>query len=276
LTIKSSNKNKRRYNVKKIKVLALLAFASLSACGFQTVDAGHKGIETRFGEVVGKPLDPGLHWYNPFSSGIHTYSVRQEAWSDKTTIFTKDTQKVEVEFTIMFYPDPDAVIDLYKTVGDERALVAKVIKPVVLGSLKDSIGQVIADELVQKRELVTKNAFKVAKDSLKDRHVLVVDLQFTNLNFDDAYERAVEEKVVAIQSAIKAKNKTVQIEEEAKQTVKTAEAEATAMRIKSQALAQNKGLVEFTIAEKWDGKLPVYMFGSTTPLLDLKSLGKGQ
>ena len=68
------------------------------------------------------------------------------------------------------------------------------------------------------------------------------------------------------------KNETVRIEEEAKQTVKTAQAEAEAMRIKSQALSQNKGLVEFEIAKKWDGKLPVYMMGNSVPLIDFKSL----
>ena len=51
-----------------------------------------------------------------------------------------------------------------------------------------------------------------------------------NLDFDDAYEKAVEAKVVAIQRAAEAKNETVQIEEQAKQTVKTAQAEAEAGR----------------------------------------------
>ena len=46
------------------------------------------------------------------------------------------------------------------------------------------------------------------------------------------------------------------------------------MRIKSQALAQNKGLVQFEIAQKWDGKLPVYMLGNSIPLLDLKNINK--
>ena len=69
--------------------------------------------------------------------------------------------------------------------------------------------------------------------------------KFKGLNeefdFDDAYEHAVEQKVVAIQSAQQAKNETVRIEEQAKQTIVTAKAQAEAMTIQSEALSKNKG-----------------------------------
>ena len=154
------------------------------------------------------------------------------------------------------------------------ALATNIIRPIVLGSIKDAIGQVIADNLVGEREKVTKAALKEVTENLVARHVEVTDLQLTNINFDDAYEKAVEMKVVAIQEALKAKNETVRIKEEADQRVTTAKAEAEAMRIKSQALAQNKGLVEFEAVQKWDGKLPQYMFGNSTPFIDMRGLGK--
>lgn len=254
--------------------LVLIVSLFLSACGFEVVDTGMRGVETRFGAVQGEPLPEGLHFYNPFTSSIIEYSVKQEKWAEKTAIFTKDTQRVDVEFAIVYYADPKYVHTLYKDVGKLDMLTEKIIKPVVLGSIKDAIGSVIADELVMKREIVTKEALREVQENLKEKHVLVSDLQFTNLDFDNAYEKAVEEKVVAIQNAQKAKNDTVRIMEEATQTVKTAQAEAESMRIKSQALAQNKGLVEFELAKKWDGRLPMYMFGSSTPMINMNSLGK--
>ena len=41
------------------------------------------------------------------------------------------------------------------------------------------------------------------------------------------------------------------------------------MQIRSQALAQNKGLVEYEAVQKWNGVLPVYMMGDTTPFVNL-------
>lgn len=254
--------------------LLVITALTLTGCGFEVVDTGHRGIETRFGEVVGQPLPEGLHFYNPFTSGIREYSVRQETWSAKTDIFTKDTQNVNVSFSVTYYPDPKFVNEFYVQYGDEASLVTKIIQPTILGPMKDAIGQVNADELIAKREQITKTAMAEITKSLAPSHVVVTGLQFTNLDFDDAYEKAVEEKVVATQKAQKAKNDTVTIEEQAKQTVKTAEAQATAMRIQSAALAQNKGLVEYELAKKWNGVLPTMMMGNSTPFINMNSLGR--
>lgn len=260
---------------KLVMLLAVtLAAASITGCGFEIVNTGNRGIQVTLGKVTGEPLPEGLYFYNPFTSSIHEYSVQQETWKAKTSVFTKDTQRTDIEFAVTYSADPSYVGELYRIFGGEKDLEDKVIQPVVTASIKDSIGQVIADELVGKRELVTKDTLRKVQDNLKERHVLVSDLQFTNLDFDDAYEKAVEQKVVAIQHAQMAKNKTVQVEEEAKQTVKTAEAQATSMKIQSAALAQNKGLVQYELAKKWNGVLPQMMFGNSTPLINMSDLGK--
>jgi regulator of protease activity HflC (stomatin/prohibitin superfamily) len=258
----------------KITKIILLATTALllSNCGFEVVDPGHRGIKINLGEVVGEPLPEGLHYYNPFTSDIKEFNIRQETWTQKTTIFTKDTQKVEVEFAVTYMPEAKAINKIYMEVGREDALIEKIIKPVSLGSIKDSIGQVIADELVSKREMVTRDALKEVQENLGHKHVVVTDLQFTNLDFDDAYEKAVEEKVVAIQQAQKAKNETVTIQEQAKQTVLSAQAQAESMKIQSQALAQNKGLIQYELAKKWNGVLPQYMIGNAVPLLDMSGM----
>jgi regulator of protease activity HflC (stomatin/prohibitin superfamily) len=249
-------------------VMLLIGLMGLTACG--TVDTGYRGVWVKFGEVIGEPVSEGLYWYNPFVWDLIEYQVQEEQWTEETEIFTRDTQSVKVQFTVVYYPDPKAVGRIYKEIGYGHQLEKKIIKPVVLGSLKDAIGQVIADELVGQREAVRQKALKEVQGNLAARSVIVTDIQFTNLDFNDAYEKAVEEKAEAVQHALKAKNITVQIKEEAEQKITTAKAEAESMRIKSQALAQNKGLVDFEAVQKWDGKLPVNMYGSAPiPFLNL-------
>ncbi len=257
------------------KLVLVLIALNLSACGFNVVDTGTRGIKVRLGEVIGEPLSEGLYFYNPFTTSIHEYSVREEKWTQKTEIFTKDTQKVDVEFSVVYYPDPKYVNSIFKDIGPQQMLEEKIVKPVVLGSIKDAIGGVIDAELVMKREIVTKTSLKEVQANLLARHVIVTDLQFTNLDFDDAYEKAVEQKVVAIQDAQKAVNQTVEVKEKAKQIEMTATAEANAMKIKSAALSQNKGLVAFEWVQKWDGKQPqIVMGGSSIPMLDMGKLIK--
>lgn len=252
----------------------LLALVSLSACGMEQVDEGYRGIYTEWGKVQGEPLAPGLHFYNPISADIFEMNVKEQKVEGTTEAFTRDTQKVHVTYSVTFYPEPNKIGNLYSQFGSSWHDV--VIPQVVLGSLKDVIGQYIADDLVSKREAAKHAAEAELKKSLADRSVIVTRLDLTNLNFDPAYEKAVEAKVVAIQRAAEAKNKTVQVEEEAKQKVTAAKADAESMRIKSQALSQNKGLVEYEAIQKWDGALPVYNFGQTIPIINLDRLGKNQ
>lgn len=252
-----------------MKYLALLSLVLLSACGFEVVDTGFRGVETNFGKVVGEPLDEGLHFYNPFTSDIVEVEVREQKLEDETECFTKDTQVVKIKFAANYYPDKSKIHNLYQQFGSDYA--EKIIKQKVLGSIKDSVGQYIADDLVQSRDKVRSTALKEMIEALAERSIVVTSLDFINLDFDDAYEKAVEAKVVAIQKAAEAKNKTVEVEENAKQTVMTANAEAEAMKIKSAALAQNKGLVQFEAVQKWNGVLPVNMYGSAPlPFLNVK------
>lgn len=254
----------------KLILVIGLAFL-LQACGFEQVDEGYRGIFTRFGKVEGEPLAPGLQFYNPITSNVFEISVREEKIEGKTDVFTKDTQTVTLTYVVTFYPDQNKIGQIFSQFG--RDWESKVISPAVLGSIKDSVGQYIADELVYQRKKVTDAAFQEIRAALATRNVTVTRLDITNLDFNDEYEKAVEAKVVATQRAAEEKNKTVQVEEQAKQTVKAAEAAATSMRIRSQALAQNKGLVQYEAVQKWDGKLPqIQLGGGSMPILDLKGL----
>lgn len=252
--------------------ILVIMFMFLTACGFEVVDTGYRGIETNMGQVVGEPKTEGLYFYNPLTSNIVEYMVREDKYEDSTIAFTKDTQQVKIDFTIIWKPNDKQVHTLYKEVGQTSAVEEKILKPIVLGSLKDSIGLLIADDLVSKRDLAAKTALSTVQEALKERHILVTDLQLTNLDFDDQYEKAVEEKVVALQLSQKAINETRTIEEKAKQKVKTAQADAEAMRIKSAALQQNKNLVEYEAVLRWDGKLPEMMMGGATPFINLNAV----
>jgi prohibitin 2 len=255
---------------KTIGLALCLLTVGLAGCGMKQVDEGYRGIKTKWGKVVGEPLQPDLYFYNPISSDIFEMDVREKKMESQTTAFTRDTQSVAVTYVLTYYPDPKKIGILFSQFGlgwDDR-----IIGQAVLGSLKDVIGQYIADDLVSKREAAKQAVERELRAALLERGVTMTRLDFTNLDFDDAYEKAVEAKVVAIQKAAEAKNRTVEVEEEAKQKVTAAKADAESMRIKSQALSQNKGLVEYEAIQKWDGALPQYMFGSTIPMINLDKI----
>jgi regulator of protease activity HflC (stomatin/prohibitin superfamily) len=254
--------------------LAVTLLVALSGCGFEVVDEGYRGIYKYNGAVQGEPLSPGLHFYNPLFAGITEFDVMERKQEGESMAFTADTQNVIIKYAVTYYPDQKAVNQIFSQFGWEWE--TKLVPNAVLGSIKDVIGQYTADTLVSKRERATRDAEAEIKKTLAERKIIVTRLDITNLDFDDAYEKAVEAKVTAVQNAIAEKNKTVQIQEQANQTVATAKADAEAMRIKSQALSQNKGLVQFEAVQKWDGVLPqIILGGQSMPILDLKALSSG-
>jgi len=247
--------------------LMISSLVFLSGCGCEQVDSGYVGIETRFGEIQGKPLPPGLHFYNPLTSDIAEKEVREQKYEEKAISFTRDTQRVDITFALTFYPKPDQMADLWKQFGNDWE--KKLVPQAVQNAIKDVVGQYIADDLVGKRDEARTKAEAEVQKNLALNNIIATRLDFVNLDFDDAYEKAVEAKVVAVQKAAEAKNKTVEVEEKARQTVLSAKADAESMQIRSEALKANKGLVEYEAVQKWDGKLPQYMLGNSTPFIKL-------
>lgn len=256
----------------KTVLLAAIALVFVTSCGFRQVDEGSRGLRLHWGKVEGEPLAPGMAFYNPVTSAVIAIDVRERKGETATECYTNDNQRVNVGLALTYYPEADKIGQLYSQFGLDWE--QKIIGQVVLGSLKDVVGRYKADDLVGKREQARHEVQEELTKGVSKNGIIIGRLDLTNLKFDSAYEQAVESKVVAIQKAAEAKNKSVEVLEKAKQTVESAKADAEAMRIKSNALSQNKGLVQYEAIQKWNGQLPQYMFGSTVPILNLGDLGK--
>ena len=123
--------------------------------------------------------------------------------------------------------------------------------------------------MVSNREKATSEIYDSLKEAVLPYNIDVQSVIIENIDYSAQFERAIEQKQIATQDAIRAKNRTKQVEEEANQKVLAAKAEAESMRIRSQALSQNQNLVAYEAVQKWDGRLPVNMYGSAPiPFID--------
>jgi regulator of protease activity HflC (stomatin/prohibitin superfamily) len=264
-------KLKKDILMKKLLMMGMMVVmaASLSACGVEVVDTGHRGVETNFGKVnedLGS-LPEGLYFYNPFTSDIIEMDTRVEKWQTKTIAYTKDVQQATIEFGVNYHMVRDRVHIMYRDVG--RDWDNRLLPPIVQGQIKAVVGKWDAVELIANREKATREIESAIKTALLDKDVVLTKFEMTNIDYADEFEQAVENKVTAIQRAEAEKNRTVQISEQADQKLIIAQAHAEAMRIKAKALSQNKALVEYEAVRKWDGKMPQYMMGNTVPFLNL-------
>ncbi len=233
----------------------------------KVVDTGYRGIKTHFGKVIGESLPEGFYVYNPITTEIHQMDTKVQKYTHKMAAYTKDVQQADLKISVNTSLDPTKVHLLFQEVGVTYA--DKVIAPQISKAVKDTIGKWEADQLVSNREKATDEIFTSLKEALLPYHINTQNVVIENIDYSAQFERAIEEKQIATQDAIKAKNRTKQVEEEANQKVLAAKAEAESMRIRSQALSQNQNLVAYEAVQRWNGQLPVNLYGAAPiPFID--------
>lgn len=273
-----------------MRTIAAASMAIVAGCG--QVDTGEAGFFTRWGEVTSKaPLSEGLHFYEPWGTDLITYNIKNQTIKCKTPAFTKDVQGMDITLSVTFNLVKDKVIDLHTSTGKQYAKI--LIEPSILAATKDAIGKMEADAIVGNREIASKGILEALQTRLSPYGINVTLINIENIDYSDAFERAVEDKQVALQNSIKEKNETARLREVAQQNVikaeadakamlakaeadaqaklKVAEAEAKAIEMKNKALAQSKALIEYETVKTWDGKLPTQLLGGAPiPFLKLQ------
>lgn len=255
-----------------------LAFACavcfLSGC-FCSVGTGEAGMKVAFGKIVSeKPLPEGLYFYPPWQSLV-AYNCQNKKLEMKTETFTKDIQYSKIDLAVTFAIDKSKVIELHRETGCSYAGV--VLVPNVAGALKDVIGNWEADAIMANRAKIVAAIEQLLSGKVSKYGILVKGVEIVNIDFSDEFEKAVENKQIALQRAIQAKNKTQEIEEESRQKVIAAEADAKAMAIKAKALEASMDVLLIDVVKRWDGKLPAWLsLGGKpiTPVLDLLKTAK--
>lgn len=255
-----------------------IAFVILASCSITTVDTGHRGVKVRFGEVIGVGLPEGLYFVNPLTTHIEPIDTRLLKWESTTQAYTRDVQQADVGFVLNYRLDPAKAHIVFQQVG--RDWSSKLVGQVVVEDIKREFGQHNAVDIIATRDAAARAIETHVKDQLTRRDVIVTNFQLTNIDFTDQFEHAVEAKVVAQQKAIEEQNRTVQVEEQAKQrvaiargtaeaTLLQAKAEAESIQIRARALEQNPKLVDWEAVQKWDGKLPTYQMGNAVPFVSV-------
>ena len=247
--------------------LVLGAVIVFTLSGITKIDSGNRGVEVVWGKVSNETYSEGLYFFNPISTKIIEFNTKENLIAISESAFSADVQQATISVQALVYPDRTKINEFYQTYGLD--FMEKLIKPVVVGSIKEVAGKFSAVDMVTKRESLQTSLFTNIQTELEKRGITLTRLDITDLKLRDEFTQAVEAKVIAQQEAERAKNVTVRIEEEAKQKVIAAKAEAESIRIRANALSQNKALVEYEAVQKWNGVLPVYMLGNTMPMINL-------
>jgi prohibitin 2 len=180
-------------SVTALAVAGGLAYGTYNS--IYTVPGGHRAV--MFNRVTGMKdavYGEGLNFNIPWFERPIIYDIRTRPVNLQTLTGSKDLQMVTIAVRVLHKPNPNKLVWIYQTLGmnyDERILPS-----VMNESAKAIVARYNANELLTKRDLVS----RAISDDLQRRasqfNIVLDDVAITHLSFSPEYARAVEAKQV--------------------------------------------------------------------------------
>lgn len=125
-----------------------------------------------------------------------------------------------------------------------------------------------------KREEIQVKAEERMRLEVADYKLTIDQLDLREVYYNEEFEKAVNNKKLAEQEALRLFEVTKQKEEQLKQAeiekniaIAKAQGEAEALKIKGSSINQNPKIIQLEWIDKWDGRLPQYMLGSDNGII---------
>ena len=213
-----------------IIIIALLIIGGV----FVQIGPGQRGVLMTFGAVHAGVLDPGLHIKLPFMQSVIRMDVQVQNSQAAETSASLDLQNVSTTVATNWHILPGDAEWVYQHIGDEAALVDKIIRPAISNSVKAITAHYNAEDLIIHRDQVRAQIQAQITSELQPYRVVVDSVNITDFHFSDEFAQAIERKQIAQQRALQAQS----------QAQKLLQQTLTPEIIQQQAIA------------KWDGHLP--------------------
>lgn len=303
--IPQSTMPKGRGFIRPTALTLVVGFAALIIFGgsFYTIDQGERGVILRYGAVVGT-AEPGLGFRLPLIDSVVKISVQSRAKVyDNVNTYSRDQQPASITISVNYRLPADQVDKIYAEYGGEDGIVNRLIDRRVFEQMKNVFGRFNAVTAIQDRARLNAETEEAIRKFILGP-VVIESVQIENIDFSDAYEQSIENRMLAEVEVQKLQQNAEREKVQAQITVTQANAradairaeaeanaaatrlsgqaeadnirarglaEAETIRAKGAALRDNPGLVNLTATEKWNGQLPNTMVpGSAVPFIGVK------
>lgn len=271
--------------------LITLVLITILGGSWYTVDQGERGVILRNGAIMGT-AEPGMGFKLPiFDRIVKIKTQTQSKVYVDLAAYSRDQQPAILALSVTYQLPADRVQEIYEQYGGEQGLVNRLIDRQVNEEVRAIFGRYNAVEAVQQREKLGLDIRTAVQNSVQGP-VIIVGTQLENIDFSEAYEQSIEQRMLAevevqkiqqnaerekvqaeirvIQAQAEADARIAQATAEAEAITLTGDAEASAIRARGAALRDNPALIGLVQAERWNGILPTTMVpNSTVPFLNV-------
>ena len=260
-----------------ICAVLVLAFL-LVPFSFRTVSSGQVAVVKHLGKFEDVKT-AGTHFDLWLTNSYVKYDTKVRNLETETAAYSSDAQTMSIQMTVQYQIISDKVIDIATQYGKLDILENR-INSIALEKTKSVLSSHKAMDIIANRASISPAVEAAIKDAVGEEYfVNIVAVVITNIDFSDAFEQAVEDKMIAEQAKLKAdyenETKVAKAEADAQAKLKAAQAaidiakaEAEALEISAEAEAKanktidaslTQKIIDKIIADAWDGKLPTVM-----------------
>ena len=265
--------------------LLLFAFIPFS---IRQIDEGEVAVVKVWGEAK-EVRGAGMHFDWWVNTKYERYDLKVQQSTITTQAYSSDGQTMDIELVLQFQIQSDKAIEISKNYGGLEMLQNR-IETIATEKMKSVLSQKSAMTIIETRAEVSPDVEESIRNAItNDYYVNITSVVLTDISFTDAFEKTVEDKMIAEQEKLKAeyeKEKAIiQAEQELEVAKKQAEAqlekakkEAESQLVLAQAEADALAIIQQAwdaipeevraimlqemAIENWNGELPDTMVGT--------------
>lgn len=255
--------------------IALVITFIIVPFSFRTVSSGEIAVVKHLGKIEGVKT-AGTHYASWITNSYIKYDTKVQNLDTVTMAYSSDAQTMDIQMTIQYQIISDKVVEIATQYGSLEVLQSR-IQSIAIEKAKSVLSSHKAMDIIANRAAISPAVEDAIMNAVGDEYfVNITAVVLTNIDFSDAFELAVEEKMIAEQAKLKAdyenETKIAKAEAEAQAKLKEAQAEidiakakAEAKKIAAEAEAEANKIINESITEKiiekiladaWDGKMP--------------------
>ena len=206
---------------------------------FHTVEAGQVAVVKHLGKAS-KVRTAGTYFDFWVTEKYEYYDSKVQNMDISTQAYSKDAQTMSIDMNIQYKIDDSKVLDIANQYGTID-LLANRIESIAIEKTKATLSSYSAMNIIETRSTISplvEDTIKIAVD--EEYCVEIVAVVLTNIDFSDAFEKTVEDKMIAEQEKLKAEyeKETAIVNAQKELEVAKLEAQAKLERAKADAEAQ--------------------------------------
>lgn len=238
-SIKSQTDSPRNTALRALSFLVgLLALGYMTWSGLRrfwiVIPVGEVGIVESLGNIESQSLNPGVHFLNPFTDDLITFSTRLEDIKESVDTTSREGLNFKLDVSLQYRIDPTKAQEIYQKLGTDE-------EEIIISRFRALIRQVTASYDLQtiyseKRSEIAQTLYQTMNEQLKPLGFVVEQVLLRNIILPENIQAAIQSKVALEQENAKLDLEIIKAKKEAQRKKVEAQGISVAQKILSDGL----------------------------------------